>query len=75
MPLLEWSPLLSTGIESIDQQHRVLLGLVNELNDALEDGTSDKHIKQIFDTHQGINSNAYQDSYPLLFNPVTKVLS
>ena len=48
MPLLEWSILLSTGIESIDEQHKTLLGIVNELNESLEHGGSPEKIKDIF---------------------------
>ncbi|WP_295880264.1 bacteriohemerythrin [uncultured Thiohalocapsa sp.] len=34
--LVEWSDSLSVGIEEIDTQHRTLVDLVNELNDAIE---------------------------------------
>ena len=36
MPLIEWSDKLSTRIPSIDRQHRVILGYINELHDGLE---------------------------------------
>jgi len=32
---IEWSDALSVGIEEIDQQHRVLVGMLNEFHDAL----------------------------------------
>ncbi len=36
--LLEWNENLSIGVPSIDEQHKVLLGLLNELFDATEAG-------------------------------------
>jgi hemerythrin len=32
---VEWSDVLSVGIEEIDDQHRVLVDLVNEMHDAI----------------------------------------
>lgn len=32
---VEWSDVLSVGIEEIDSQHKVLVGLVNEMHDAI----------------------------------------
>ena len=34
---VEWSDVLSVGIEEIDAQHQVLVGLVNEMHDAIRD--------------------------------------
>ena len=36
--LLEWNENLSVGVPSIDEQHKVLLGLLNELFDATRSG-------------------------------------
>ncbi|MGF1639749.1 MAG: bacteriohemerythrin [Rhodospirillales bacterium] len=35
MPLINWTPDLSVGRESIDTDHQVLIGLINELDDAI----------------------------------------
>ena len=35
MPLIKWTPDLSVGFESIDTDHQVLIGLINELDDAI----------------------------------------
>jgi len=35
MPLITWSKDLSVGIESIDQQHKELISIINTLNDAM----------------------------------------
>ena len=34
----EWNDSLSVGIPSIDRQHKVLIGLINELHDLIESG-------------------------------------
>ncbi|MDE2398086.1 MAG: hemerythrin family protein [Burkholderiales bacterium] len=38
MPIMPWSDLLSVGVASIDQQHRILVGILNQLGDSLEAG-------------------------------------
>jgi len=38
MALISWSPALSTGVTEIDEQHRKLIDLVNQLNDAMHAG-------------------------------------
>lgn len=34
---IEWSDELSVGIEEIDEQHKVLVGIVNEMHDAIHE--------------------------------------
>ena len=51
MPLMEWSDKLSTSIPSIDRQHKVILGYINDLHDGIESG----EVKGILDiTLQGL---------------------
>ncbi len=38
MALIYWMPQFNTNIEIIDQQHRLLVDLINELSDAHESG-------------------------------------
>lgn len=38
MALIEWSASLSVGINEIDDQHKVLIGLINRLNEAMKTG-------------------------------------
>ncbi len=35
--IIEWNDELSVGIEEIDEQHKVLVGLVNEMHDAIHE--------------------------------------
>jgi hemerythrin len=35
--LIEWSDDLSVGIQEIDEQHKVLVGLVNDMHDAIHE--------------------------------------
>ena len=35
MPLIEWTPALSVGVDLIDAQHQKLLAIANELHDAM----------------------------------------
>lgn len=34
--LIEWSDELSVGIQEIDEQHKALVGLVNDMHDAIQ---------------------------------------
>jgi hemerythrin-like metal-binding protein len=61
MPLITWGPRLETGIAIIDRQHKRLVEIINELNDALEAGRSDEIMGAIFEelvayteTHFGV---------------------
>lgn len=46
--LLQWSDALATGVEKIDQQHRILIGILNQANLAFRrDGDLSALIKMI----------------------------
>lgn len=38
MAFFEWSDALSVGLDSVDRQHRLLIGYINELSEAVEKG-------------------------------------
>jgi hemerythrin len=38
MPLITWGPMLTIGVKDIDDQHRKLVELLNQLNDAMHAG-------------------------------------
>ena len=41
MAFFEWTPNLSVGLDTVDRQHRMLIGFINELDDAVTQG---KHV-------------------------------
>ena len=49
MPLIQWSDRFSIGIDSVDKQHKVLINLLNKLNDAITEGNADLILAEIFD--------------------------
>ncbi len=48
MPLIEWTPQLSVGINSIDEQHKKLINMINALNEAMLIGSSNELLGKIF---------------------------
>lgn len=48
MPLIQWNDELSIGINSIDEQHKKIVNMINVLNDALQSGKADKVLAKIF---------------------------
>lgn len=42
MTFMPWSDAIAVGIEEVDEQHRVLVDLINELHDALTADTLDR---------------------------------
>ena len=49
MALITWANELSVGIDSIDEQHKTIINMINALNDALADGSALEIIHKIFD--------------------------
>jgi hemerythrin-like metal-binding protein len=48
MPLIEWTNELSVGIDSIDEQHKKLVNMINALNDAMLTNSSHELLGKIF---------------------------
>jgi len=48
MPLIEWTAQLSVGIDSIDEQHKKLINMINALNEAMLTGSSNELLGKIF---------------------------
>jgi hemerythrin len=48
-PLIEWSDDLSVGIQEIDEQHKVLVGLVNDMHRAIHEHHGSETAKGILD--------------------------
>ncbi len=47
--LVEWSDELSVGIQEIDEQHKVLVGLLNQLHDAIHQRHGSDAARKILD--------------------------
>jgi hemerythrin len=48
MPLIEWTAKLSVGIDSIDEQHKKLVNMINALNYAMLTNSSNELLGKIF---------------------------
>ena len=72
MPLIQWGPRYSVGIDSLDQQHRQLVGYLNDLHEAMNQGQGRQRIDAILDllvdytkVHFGYEEELFaQYSYP-----------
>ena len=49
MALMEWSEDLSVNVEQIDREHQLLVGMINELNDAMRWGKGKQILGSILD--------------------------
>lgn len=49
MPFLTWKKEYSVGNEKLDQQHQVLVDLINKLHEAMKSGKASKEIGLIVD--------------------------
>jgi methyl-accepting chemotaxis protein len=48
-PLIVWDDTIATGIELIDDQHKELIGLINRLNSAMQQGKGKAVVGEILD--------------------------
>ncbi|MCW2276165.1 bacteriohemerythrin [Rhodoblastus acidophilus] len=49
MPLMTWNEKMSLGVVGIDNQHKKLVGLVNELYDAIQAGKANAVLGRVLD--------------------------
>ncbi|MFN3505075.1 MAG: bacteriohemerythrin [Caldimicrobium sp.] len=49
MPFMEWSDRLVTGVKEADEQHKKLVGLINDLYDAMKAGKGKEVTDKILD--------------------------
>ncbi|MDH5748096.1 MAG: bacteriohemerythrin [Rhodospirillales bacterium] len=47
MPHIKWTNDLSVGIQAIDIDHKLLISLINQLQDSIEEGLGDKTIGSV----------------------------
>jgi hemerythrin len=53
MAVINWSSELSVGVDDIDQQHKRLIGMVNDLDDAMRKGKGKEILGRIIDKMNG----------------------
>jgi len=46
MALIQWNDSLSVNVKEIDRQHQRLVGMINELNDAMRQGKGNEVLKK-----------------------------
>jgi len=49
VPFITWNDELSVGIESIDEQHKMLINIMNSLHEAVKSGNAENNIESLFD--------------------------
>lgn len=49
MPLIQWTPDFSVGVESIDTDHKVLISLLNQLDEAISRADPRSTVQQVLD--------------------------
>jgi hemerythrin len=49
MPLMQWNDKLSVGIEVFDNDHKKLVGMVNDLFDAMNSGKGKEALSRVLD--------------------------
>ncbi len=49
MPLIEWTPDFTVGVESLDTDHKVLISLINQLDDAITAGNPRATVQRVLD--------------------------
>ncbi len=47
--LVEWSDELSVGIQELDEQHKILVGLLNQLHEAIEEHHGSSEARKILE--------------------------
>ena len=50
MPLITWTPQLSVGAQPIDNDHKLLISLINQLHDAIEAGEGKETVSSVLNT-------------------------
>ncbi|WP_027186059.1 bacteriohemerythrin [Desulfovibrio inopinatus] len=48
MPFISWDPELSVGVHEIDEQHKTLLNMINQLHEGMRSGKSKEQLAKTF---------------------------
>jgi len=49
MPLMEWTEEMSVGVQVIDDDHKKLIGMLNDLNDGVITGKNNRSLESVID--------------------------
>lgn len=49
MPLMTWTEQMSVGVKALDEDHKRLIGMINELNDGIESGRTMRALEGVVD--------------------------
>jgi len=49
MPLIHWTPEFTVGVNSLDTDHKVLISLINQLDDAIRGGEPKATVSRVLD--------------------------
>jgi len=49
MPLMQWNEKMSVGIDSIDAEHKKLVGMLNDLYDGMQSGRGKEALGKVLD--------------------------
>lgn len=65
MPIMNWSDDLSVGVHEIDEQHKVLVGLINTLHEAMMNKQGKLVVKKILDELAAytVNHFSFEEKY------------
>jgi len=68
MPLMEWNERLSVGVASIDAEHKRLVGMLNELYDAMQARHSQEALGKVLDGLINYTASHFKHEEPLCQN-------
>lgn len=49
MPIIQWTHDLSVGVDSLDTDHKILISLINQLDDAIRGGEPKETVSRVLD--------------------------
>lgn len=49
MPIIQWTQEFTTGVEAIDNDHKVLISLINQLGEAIRGGEPQATVRRVLD--------------------------
>ncbi len=66
MAIIEWSPALSVKVKKFDEQHKMLVDLVNQLHDAMKAGQGSVAVGTVLQSLIAYTSTHFEDEEQLM---------